>query len=506
MKLHFNALSLLLGAAIISPVATATTPLWFEVEVVLFERLGEETKEKFVDTIKQFNLENSIKLQDDHLYPPLDLCPTLSQFERFSLSKQAQVDNENNTTETQLTGDTSLIETPIVDTEQTVTEELATNTPDITVIQCKAPNDERLQEAFNILQKRLTQAQVAAENDLTDSVNVIPASPLDSLIQDITIDSASESETFDPNVFVPYPQRFSFNGIEYSSSPRVVINKVPTVIAAVIEPSIATETPAQDSKTESNELEKQHPILIHTPDRPYLLDKSRLEMTELVQKFRWQKTSRPLLHIGWRQPMVTRDLAVPIHLFAGKDYSDEYDDEGNNKALLAAKEQAALLNEEIALKNAVELDDVQNALQDEAQVVTELPSTSITDIVNELNTSNTIVDTKPIWKLDGLLKIYLNRFLFIEPNFDLRKVEQVKVIPEVAALKTDTQSVLDINEQTIEPVNNEPTYVSKLTSHPMSQHRRVRSTEVHYFDHPNMGMVIQIRRFKISEEETAEQK
>jgi len=496
MKLHFNALSLLLGAAIISPVVNATTPLWFEVEVVLFERLGEETKENFVDTIKQFNIENSIKLQDDYLYSPLDLCPVLSQFERFSLLKQEQLDNE----EVQLIGDTQLIETPFVDkekiTSKSIDTNLETNKPDITVVQCQAPNDDTLKQAYSILQTRLTQAQLSIDDEITDNVS-LQTSPLDSLVQDLTTDSSSD--VFDPNVFVPYPKNFSFNGIEYSSNPPVIIKKVPTVIATVIEPPLSTEDSEHVSTSNTDQVAEQLPTLIHTPERPYLLDKSRLEMTELVQKLRWQKTSRPLLHIGWRQPMVARDLAIPIHLFAGRDYSDEYDSEGNNKALLAAEKQTTLLNNDTTLNSAFEVDDSQIESLDDLQQVTELPSTSIADIINELNTDNPIVDTKPIWQLDGLLKIYLNRFLFIEPNFDLRKIEQVKVIPDIVTLDTDSQSLLEINEQTIEPANNEPTYVSKLTSHPMTQHRRVRSKEIHYFDHPNMGMIIQIRRFKVPE-------
>lgn len=507
MKNYFNALPLLLGALVVSPVVNATTPLWFEVEVVLFERLGETTKEKFVDVIKQFNIENSIKLQDDTLYSKLDLCPALTQFERFNLiSTQKQTDDEESVEAQKLITDISLVDTDVASDDLAKEE-----TIEIAVVECTAPDDSVLQQAYEILQTRITAAEQlitdndsATDTDNNSKVSLIQTSSLQSLVQETTVDNESAlSEPFNPNIFVPYPQNFVFNGVEYSSNPRVIIKKVPTVIAKVIEPVLPIENSDEvlTLKTETNKTTDELPTLIHTPERPYLLDKSRLEMTELVQKFRWQKTSKPLLHIGWRQPMVARELAIPIHLFAGKDYSDEYDNKGNNKALiLEAEKQAALLNSDIALDETVELDEFQRDVQGELQQIAQTPSTSITDIIAEINTNDSVIETKPLWQLDGLLKIYLNHFLFIEPNFDFRKLEQVKVLPE-NTINIDTKAVLNISEQETALIDKEPTYISKLTSHPMSQHRRVRSKEVHYFDHPNMGMIIQIRRFEIPEEE-----
>jgi hypothetical protein len=36
----------------------------------------------------------------------------------------------------------------------------------------------------------------------------------------------------------------------------------------------------------------------------------------------------------------------------------------------------------------------------------------------------------------------------------------------------------------------------RLASFPLQQLRRVISTQVHYFDHPLMGMIVQIRRYE----------
>lgn len=84
MKHHLSTLTWLIGGALISNTALATQS-WFEVEVILFERLGEKSSEQFISAIKQFNLENTLTVQDDAVFGLLQDCPQLSQFERFSL-------------------------------------------------------------------------------------------------------------------------------------------------------------------------------------------------------------------------------------------------------------------------------------------------------------------------------------------------------------------------------------------------------------------------------------
>ena len=508
MKNHFTALSLLLGTAtLFSSAVHATTPLWFEVEVVLFERLGEKSKEKFVEQIKQFNTENSIKVQDELLYPHFDLCPTLTQFERFNISAQNQIDTQKvDFKETVLID--KMITTSSMEGIEENNSKLLENSEnsEIKIVECTAPDDTLLRQAYDLLATRLAAIKQTNEETILSASPTLPLSlntntALESNNVQLNNDNGISADAFDPNVFIPYPQRFTFNGIEYSSRPRVILNRVPTRIAQVIEPIPVIDS-TNESSIDKDDTADALPALIHTPDRPYLLDKTRLEMTELVQKLRWQKTSTPLLHIGWRQPMVARELAIPVHLFAGKDYSNEYDQLGNNKALMIeAEKQAALVSNQLTTNTPLN-DDVliEQQTQDiQFQEEPQLPSTSIDEIITEVSIKNPVIDTKPIWQLDGLLKIYLNRFLFIEPNFDFRKVEQVKVIAEDSMPLLNSPALANTDE-VIEVIDNKPEYVDKLTSHPMSQHRRVRSTEVHYFDHPNMGMIIQIRRFKIPEE------
>ncbi|MGS0535967.1 peptidoglycan binding protein CsiV [Pseudoalteromonas sp. SaAl2] len=66
------------------------------------------------------------------------------------------------------------------------------------------------------------------------------------------------------------------------------------------------------------------------------------------------------------------------------------------------------------------------------------------------------------WELDGFFNIYLRHYLYINANIDIS-----------------------------EKLDN-----GEIQSARFSQFKRVISGEVHYFDHPKMGMIVQIRKFK----------
>ncbi|WP_220733480.1 CsiV family protein, partial [Shewanella morhuae] len=79
--------------------------------------------------------------------------------------------------------------------------------------------------------------------------------------------------------------------------------------------------------------------------------------------------------------------------------------------------------------------------------------------------------------------IYLNHYLYIETALNLRK-EGRKLMPVMPSDGTDTSAALT-TPKVMTPF---------LMSIPLEQNRRVKSEEIHYLDHPEMGMVIQIRK------------
>ncbi|GAA60887.1 hypothetical protein P20652_2755 [Pseudoalteromonas sp. BSi20652] len=98
--------------------------------------------------------------------------------------------------------------------------------------------------------------------------------------------------------------------------------------------------------------------------------------------------------------------------------------------------------------------------------VNNVPAYSNPDFVSVFNSQPALFidpdQPKIDWELDGLFKIHLRHYLYITADFDIsQKLEN-----------------------------------GEIESARFSQFRRVISGDVHYFDHPRMGMIVQIRKFK----------
>ena len=90
--------------------------------------------------------------------------------------------------------------------------------------------------------------------------------------------------------------------------------------------------------------------------------------------------------------------------------------------------------------------------------------------------------------ITGNFKLVLARYLHI-----YSEMEYQRNLANASVEKAITSS-----ESTIENIT------LKNENYPMKIHRRMRSKELHYIDHPLVGVLIQINPVKVSEEETAE--
>ncbi|WP_198783265.1 peptidoglycan binding protein CsiV [Shewanella putrefaciens] len=172
-----------------------------------------------------------------------------------------------------------------------------------------------------------------------------------------------------------------------------------------------------------------------------LLPSSRGKFASIISSLSRERGNRSLLHMTWQQPMRSKSSAVPIRLFAGKDFSGTYHFDGRKIA-------AQALNE---------------------------------PMLNADGTPMPIPTVSPVWELDGTLNIYLNHYLYIETALNLRK-EGRKLM---AVENTDLTTAATPQPKVMTPY---------LMAIPLEQNRRVKSEEIHYLDHPEMGMVIQIRK------------
>ncbi|QYJ87553.1 peptidoglycan binding protein CsiV [Shewanella mesophila] len=171
-----------------------------------------------------------------------------------------------------------------------------------------------------------------------------------------------------------------------------------------------------------------------------LLAPSQAQFNDMIATLNREPGHKSLLHMTWQQSMQPRHRATPIRLFAGDDFSERYGKDGYLIGHQVAASDIPQFNFDYGLGNS---------------------------------------ETKaPIWQLEGAINIYLNHYLHVETALTLH--EEGTKIPLKIDLYTDDSA--------------SSTPVPYLFNIWMAQNKRVISDEIHYFDHPNMGMLLQIRK------------
>ncbi|ABZ76178.1 conserved hypothetical protein [Shewanella halifaxensis HAW-EB4] len=198
------------------------------------------------------------------------------------------------------------------------------------------------------------------------------------------------------------------------------------------------------------------PAIAHLGDGAVLLAQSQSQFQDIMATISREKGTHSLLHMTWQQSMLPRNRAVPVKLYSGHDYSEEY--EFNGHPIKATDPSSEFGN----------FDFMGSQLSNDAN--------------------------KPVWKFDGTINIYLQHYLFIETDFRLREPGSKTVLVAKNELRASANEI-ETGTGTAETTPQEVT-TPYLYSIPMVQNRRVRSDEVHYFDHPKMGMIIQIRKME----------
>ncbi len=104
------------------------------------------------------------------------------------------------------------------------------------------------------------------------------------------------------------------------------------------------------------------------------------------------------------------------------------------------------------------------------------------DNIHETDSENTIA---------GAFKLVLARYLHIYNKLNYQR-------------KVNAASTKQAVENTDTATPPSESAAVKYENHPINNHRRMRSKELHYIDHPLVGMLIQINPVKVSTEEAAE--
>ena len=264
----------------------------------------------------------------------------------------------------------------------------------------------------------------------------------------------------------------------------------------------------EDCVTQEPLIQKRYPELIpfnigepehvtaYQGEGPTLLATSQSQFHDLIKKVERQHGVHNLLHMTWQQPMLSRRNAKAVHLFAGQDFENQFQPNGFPVKLIPENNQVELeqkpddeIHHSLSEPTTAHLQSQEHTTQVTAE---HSEGTELESVNSEAVTTQPEPARKPVWELDGKLNIYLQHYLYIQADMRLRSIGLLEH-------KFDEGEDLELIEQ-----NVEDQHVQKaerfLFSIPMIQNRRVRSGEIHYFDHPQMGMFIQIRKMKQPEE------
>lgn len=170
------------------------------------------------------------------------------------------------------------------------------------------------------------------------------------------------------------------------------------------------------------------------------LDSSHLQLVQQRKKLHAHASFTPVLHTVWRMPVQSRAAAKPIHLFAGTNYAT-----------------------------------TANSLEDTQAI-------------------SAVIDK---WAIDGNFKIFLDHYLFIDSQLIIRQqttadvpVEQNNEDLTVISSENGVE-LMDVNSATTTVKTRKETVIAEIL---FDQNRRLRSEEIHYLDHPMMGILVQIRK------------
>lgn len=232
----------------------------------------------------------------------------------------------------------------------------------------------------------------------------------------------------------------------------------------------------------------------------HLLSANAQELEKLSEQIRRSRDLTRLLHVTWRQEVkFGQEEASSVRLYAGQNYADRFTLDGY--AIAPTREMRAPTDEsqqEDAVKTLTEdtfFADLNARLAAPQTVplsrLLQLQASKDSVITGGVNNKQTTVNPDtPIWQVDGYMKVflkYINRVPYLHIDSDMFYRQPVPVTSKSSPAAPE-----------------QPEY--KLVSVPFKQLRRVISNQLHYFDHPLFGMVVEIRRYeRPAQQEDADQ-
>ncbi|MGB1109588.1 MAG: CsiV family protein [Gammaproteobacteria bacterium] len=185
---------------------------------------------------------------------------------------------------------------------------------------------------------------------------------------------------------------------------------------------------------------------------------------------------RPIMHLAWRQPGLGTSKAIPIRIAGGRRYlnpeADFIDVPGPSDP--AASSQSS------------------QAVSGANSTATALGEPSANAVINQ--------PPAELDELEGTIRVVLGRYLHVHTDLVFRRIMPSQFGIQPDPLMKTAASGEDANSSVTQGNFTEPEQpANKLTSFRMQQRRRMRSSELHYIDHPAFGIIVEIRRSPVGE-------
>lgn len=258
-----------------------------------------------------------------------------------------------------------------------------------------------------------------------------------------------------------------------NAQPPVVAPPAPATGTKGTKPLKPGLKPGQLANGGLQEIPAPEPVVPVEPVFPYVfLNQDEFNLNNVADEIARSSKYEIILHIGWRQPTVEPKLASAVYVYEGMTQK------------LPQMTSTAMSNSRMSNNPS----GMQNLVITE---VTPGPDSGLPYV-----DPNEEIHEGPVYpRLTGTLRLGVSRYLHLETDLHMRLPFLVKqeVIP-TQALGTDSESsgfgsFFGVNQQALEPVMQEH---EALTDFRLAESRRLRSSEIHYFDNPMFSLIVQV--------------
>lgn len=332
------------------------------------------------------------------------------------------------------------------------------------------------------------------------------------------------------------------------------IAALPSAASSTLQPAIVWKINKPDNRMPAP---VSLPIIIEGHDWPlaskaHLLTSNEQALSSISRQIRSSRDLERLFHATWRQPvMFGKNKAFDVRVYGGQNYAQQFNLDGEMRTLtqnalsrevlnqpsmqLAPNEEAPLYsetaiggeNQALIINSEEEIADTSSAQRlanDNAQAQQQGNSelVAVSDIFTDLEMrlanpspisyddfkaldSPLIVEQDedgvsdvafrtPIWEIDGTIKVflkYINRVPYLHVDSEMYYRQPVPL----HYFSNEEASTNNVSNEKGSAADNSEGQAYKLVSVPLVEQRRIISTQLHYFDHPLFGFIVQVRRY-----------